>query len=185
MKKRIKIRKIEEKDLDAFYYWNHPTREFHKYNGPYFEKEDLETLEKKVAQWRLDFINGLEDIRPDSMMIVDAQSDELIGQVGSYWKSEETKWLEVGVIIFNEHYWSQGIGYDALKYWINHQFEIKPEIVRIGLTTWSGNVGMMKLAGKLNLQKEAVYRKARIVEGAYYDSVSYGILREEWFADAN
>jgi putative hydrolase of HD superfamily len=25
-----------------------------------------------------------------------------------------------------------------------------------------------------------VYRKARIVDGKHYDSVSYGILREEW-----
>ena len=30
------------------------------------------------------------------------------------------------------------------------------------------------------MKKEAEYRKARIVNGEYYDSVSYGILKEEW-----
>lgn len=41
---------------------------------------------------------------------------------------------------------------------------------------------MVKLAEKLGLKLEARYRKARIVAGTYYDSVSYGILREEWEA---
>jgi putative hydrolase of HD superfamily len=50
------------------------------------------------------------------------------------------------------------------------------------MTTWSGNTRMMHLAEKLGFVKEAVYRKARIVNGIYYDSVSYGILREEWYA---
>lgn len=39
---------------------------------------------------------------------------------------------------------------------------------------------MMKLAEKLGLEKEAEYRKARIVDGKYYDSISYGILKEDW-----
>lgn len=39
---------------------------------------------------------------------------------------------------------------------------------------------MMNLAEKLGLKKEAVYRKARIVDNKYYDSISYGILMEEW-----
>lgn len=39
---------------------------------------------------------------------------------------------------------------------------------------------MMNLAEKLGLKKEAVYRKARIVDKKYYDSISYGILKEEW-----
>lgn len=51
----------------------------------------------------------------------------------------------------------------------------------IGSVTWSGNLRMMRLAEKLGLKKEAVYRKARIVDRTYYDSVSYGILRDEWY----
>jgi len=33
---------------------------------------------------------------------------------------------------------------------------------------------------ELEFKKEAVYRKARIVEGEYYDSVSYSVLKEKW-----
>jgi putative hydrolase of HD superfamily len=66
--------------------------------------------------------------------------------------------------------------------WINEIFLQHPDIVRIGLTTWSGNTRMMSLSDKLGLVKEAVFRKARIINNEYYDSVSYGILREEWEA---
>ena len=64
--------------------------------------------------------------------------------------------------------------------WIEETFVQNPEIIRIGLSTWSGNERMMKLAEKIGLKKEAVYRKARIVDNQYYDSVSYGILKDEW-----
>jgi putative hydrolase of HD superfamily len=43
---------------------------------------------------------------------------------------------------------------------------------------------MMRLAEKLGFIKEAVYRKARIVNNEYYDSISYGILKEEWINNA-
>ncbi len=39
---------------------------------------------------------------------------------------------------------------------------------------------MINLAKKLGLKEEAKYGNARIVNGEYFDSVSYGILKEEW-----
>lgn len=93
--------------------------------------------------------------------------------------------MEIGIVIFNEEYWGKGIGSTALKIWINEIFSENPKLVRLGLSTWSGNKRMMKLAEKLKLKKEAVYRKARIVNEQYYDSVSYGILREEWLTLVN
>ena len=38
----------------------------------------------------------------------------------------------------------------------------------------------MRLAEKLGYQEEARFRKARIVNGEYYDGIGFGILREEW-----
>lgn len=83
-------------------------------------------------------------------------------------------------MIFNDDFWNKGIGYSALKLWIKEVFNQREEIVRIGLTTWSGNYGMVKLAEKIGMKEEARYRNARIVNNHYYDSVSYGMLKEEW-----
>src|SRR5690606_15425534 len=103
-----------------------------------------------------------------------------LGMVTRYWISEETNWSAVGLVIYDPKHWGQGLGYEALGLWCAYLFETNPDFVRLDLRTWSGNVGMMKLAEKLGFLREAVFRKARIVNGDYYDGLGYGILREEW-----
>lgn len=176
----ITIRELEIKDLEDFLYWRHPSREFHKFNGPYYEKSTEAELKIYVEELRKKLLKCERNVLEDSEIIANRSTDEIIGQVNWYWKSKETLWLEVGIVIFNENYWGHGLGCKALKMWINKVFEENPKLIRIGLTTWSGNLRMMNLSEKLGLKKEAIYRKARIVNGEYYDSVSYGILKEEW-----
>ncbi|MGL5085520.1 MAG: GNAT family N-acetyltransferase [Clostridium sp.] len=176
----IFIRELEMEDLDDYLHLNHPDCEFHKFNGPYYEKSDEEELKKYVDGLKVLFLQGEKNVLRNIKMIVNKDSNELIGQVNWYWKSEETFWMEVGIIIFNENYWGMGLGYKALKMWINEVFRENKKLVRIGLSTWSGNYRMMRLAEKLGMEKEAVYKKARIVNNEYYDALSYGILRVNW-----
>ncbi len=174
----IKLRPLTIADLNVYYDLNKPSRKYHEFNGPYFEKQTEEELMQEIENLRNDIAQGVS--KDHILMIADSNTDELIGQVSWYWKSKETKWMEIGIIIFNENYWNKGIGFTALKMWIDKLFSERDDIVRLGLTTWSGNTGMVKLSEKLGLKLEANYRKARIVAGDYYDSVSYGILKEEW-----
>ncbi len=39
---------------------------------------------------------------------------------------------------------------------------------------------MMHVAEKIGMKQEARIRQVRFYEGKYYDSVQYGILRDEW-----
>lgn len=176
----ILIRELEIKDLEDYLFWNHPSREFHKFNGPYFSKNSEEELKEEVKKYKSQLLNGEKNVLGNKKIIAVKETDEVIGTLNWYWKSVETLWMEIGIVIFNENHWGAGIGYKALKMWIDEIFRDNPRLVRLGLSTWSGNIRMMKLAEKLGLKKEAMYRKARIVEGEYYDSVSYGILKEEW-----
>lgn len=176
----ILIRELGIKDLEDYFYLNHPSREFHKYNGPYYGKSNEEELRKHIVGLKLLLLKGEKNVLKNKKIIVNKDTDEIIGQVNWYWKSQETHWMEIGIVIFNDAYWGQGIGYKALSIWIDEIFDQNPKIIRIGLSTWSGNERMMKLAEKMNFKKEAVYRKARIVDNQYYDSVSYGILKDEW-----
>ncbi len=177
---QIILRPIKIQDLDVYFALNKPSRKFHEFNGPYFEKESEEELLTRIETIKAQLIKNT--YQSNNLMIANSETDELIGQVSWHWRSKETNWMEIGIIIFNENYWSKGIGCAALEMWINKLFRERCDIVRLGLTTWSGNIGMVKLSEKLGLKLEAVYRKARIVNGKYYDSVSYGILREEWCA---
>jgi RimJ/RimL family protein N-acetyltransferase len=106
----------------------------------------------------------------------------MIGQVSWYWISEETNWPALGIVIYDPQHWRKGIGYEALGLWSDYLLEVQPLFVRLDLRTWSGNAGMMRLAQKLGYREEARFRKARIVDGEYYDGLGYGILREEWTA---
>ncbi len=176
---KIRLRNLSEADLPKYEYWRMPQHKYHEYNGPYFQKLTKQEVEADIKRIVEAFEQGNSNPVPDKM-IISNEKDELLGEVNWYWKSKETNWLEVGVVIFDENNWGKGIGGQALKLWIDEVLRSREELVRIGLTTWSGNMGMINLAEKLGLKKEAEYRKARIVDGKYYDSVSYGILREEW-----
>lgn len=179
----IKLRKLTIDDLEEYKYWKLPVHDYHEFNGPYYPKDSAEEIEKSINNLREDFLNGTEVL--SHKRIITNKSNELIGEVSWYWKSKETNWMEIGIVIFNSKFWSKGIGFQALSLWIDELFTEKKEIVRLGLSTWSGNDGMLKLAQKLGMKKEAEYRKARIVKGEYFDSISYGILREEWEALKN
>lgn len=176
---KIKLRKIRKEDLEEYKYWQQPIHKYHAYNGPYFKKSTAKEVEGEIRKLSEQFDKGDENPLSKKMLII-SEKTELLGEVNWYWKSKETNWLEIGIVIFDEKNWGKGIGQKALKLWIAEIFESKKDIVRLGLTTWSGNAGMMKLSEKLGMTKEADYRKARIIDGKYYNSISYGMLREEW-----
>lgn len=179
----IYIRHLKLDDLEDFFQLNLPEREHNKFNGPYFRKQTRDELIEYVEMLRKHLLAGKNGVLEQKKIIDDKDTDEIIGTVNWYWKSRETNWMEIGIVIFNEKYWEKGIGFQALSLWTTEIFKTYPELVRLGMMTWSGNKRMLALADKLGLQKEAVYRKARIVNGEYYDSVSYGILKGEWFKD--
>ncbi len=177
----IIFRDIEEKDLLEYEKLVAPEKKYRKFNGPYFAQPTKEDISKQIDNYREKLNRKEFPILENKKLIINSENDEIIGEVNWYWKSEETNWMELGIVIFNEDYWGRGIGKIALSKWITEKFNQNKDLVRLGVTTWSGNIAMQKLAEKLNLKKEAVYRKARIVNGQYFDSVSYGTLREEWF----
>jgi len=176
----IKLRNLTLDDLDSFYKLNHPNQKFHELNGPYFKKRTESDLREYINTLKNRIISKDSTLHSQSQLIVLNESNQLIGQVSCYWVCQETLWLNIGIVIFDENFWGKGIGHMALKLWIERVFLTHPEIIRLGLTTWSGNTGMMNLAEKLGFKLEARFRKARIVKGEYFDSLGYGILRDEW-----
>ena len=176
----INLRDWALPDLPKFREWMQPEHEWHKYDGPYYPQATPEEIEQMVARRRQAILNNSFPSPRRNLAIVDRETDMLIGMVSWYWQGEETNWLSVGICIYNPLYWGQGRGYEALGLWCEYLLSANPALVRLDLRTWSGNVRMMRLAEKLGYQQEARFRKARIVNGKYYDGMGYGILREEW-----
>lgn len=175
----IELRDIKLTDIEQYLYLNHPSRKFHNFNWPYFKQRSEKELSNYIKSLEKNLKNWNNHVLENKKLIVD-NNDEIIWEANWYWKSEETLWMEIWIVIFNEGFWWKWIWYIALKKWINQLFDTNPKIIRLWLTTWSWNIWMVKLAEKLKFKKEAVYRKARIVNWKYYDSISYWILRDEW-----
>ena len=174
----ISIRAINLNDLAAYDHWCQPMHAYHTFDEPYNPKKSAEEISIYIGELRQGLQNG-EAVLAQRKMIVDP-NNSLLGEVSYTWKSIETNWMEIGIVIFDESYWGRGLGSQALRLWITELFKEHTDIVRIGLSTWSGNAGMIKLAANLGMRQEACYQNARIVNGQHYDSVSYGLLREEW-----
>jgi len=176
---RIKLRDWELSDLPFFERWQQPGHEWQKLDGPYYKSPDDRSLEITAALKAE--IADAKRVR-FRLAIADAESDRLLGVVSSYWESKETFWLCAGIIIYDPDDWGKGLGFEALGLWTDLLFKTHPQIVRLDMRTWSGNRGLMRLAEKLGYLQEACFRKARIVDGQYFDGLGYGILKEEWQA---
>lgn len=146
-------------------------KEWKIYDAPYYPLEHQSRF-----QFRFNLFKRLREAK--TAMVIDYQG-EAVGYLSSYWEDQSTRWLEVGITIFTSNFWGKHIGRKALTLWISHLFE-KTDVERIGLTTWSGNPRMMKCAEALGMRQEGRMRKVRYYQGHYYDSLRYGVLRDEW-----
>ncbi|SUN05502.1 N-acetyltransferase GCN5 [Streptococcus acidominimus] len=181
MASMLHLKPFSEEDLQQIWEigYREEQPEWKKWDAPYFDDyrafREFETFQQSAIYSFLDSatVQGI---------FIDQKP---IGMVSYYWESEDTRWLEIGIIIFDPAYWSGGYGTQAMTLWIRHIFETIPSLEHIGLTTWSGNQRMMRAAEKLGMAKEAQIRKVRYWQGVYYDSVKYGILKEEWNEQAN
>ena len=166
------IRPISKKDLPRLWelIYKEETPEWKKWDAPYFTHQAMryEDFTLKANNW----------INADDMWTITVDG-EICGTVSYYFEDAQKYWLEMGIILHEPKNWSQGLGTRALRLWTAHIFNQLP-VIRAGLTTWSGNKRMIRVAEKLGMQMEGRIRKVRYYEGAYYDSIRMGILREEW-----
>jgi RimJ/RimL family protein N-acetyltransferase len=176
----VVLRDPEVRDLEVFARWMAPGHRWQTLDGPYLPRPPVEPAQLERLRAR---IAAREFETPRTRLTVAApDTGEMIGQVSWYWESVETDWVALGIALYDPVHWGKGLGTEALGLWTDHLFAQLPRIVRLGLRTWSGNVGMMRVAQRLGFVEEARFRKARIVDGEYYDAMGYGVLREEWAA---
>ncbi|AKG04730.1 GNAT family N-acetyltransferase [Salimicrobium jeotgali] len=178
-KNDITLRSIRDEDLPLLYQLIHGEKEplWKKYEAPFYslEPHTLESYTNRENARK----QRLSENEVDSRLVIETNG-EIVGTVVYYWEEKLSYWLEVGIGIYNPAYWGKGIGTRALNMWIDYLFRAMP-LVRIGIRTWSKNDRMLQLASKLGMKEEARIRKAHLYRDSYYDSVRFGVLREEWY----
>lgn len=180
--RKVLLRDWEEKDLDSYGHWLQPGHAWHQFDAPYYKADTPEEINARLAKLKDQVLTRNFPEPRGTLVVADKTTSALIGRVNSYWESKETNWLSIGIDLYDAALWGRGLGYEALGIWTDYVFSARPELARLGLATWSGNRGMMRLAEKLGFKEEARFRKARIINGEFFDSMGYGVLREEWTA---
>ncbi len=171
----IRLKKIQKSDLIVIYNLGF-TQEFPFWasmNAPYFNEYKQVTYEAFLKEYRSFFIR-------DEFILGIYKDESIIGSVSAYWENKDTLWMSLGIAIYDDQMYGKGYGKKALSLWIDECFKTYPQLEHLGLTTWSGNAGMMKTAESLGMKMEARIRKVRYYQDLYYDSITYGVLRQEW-----
>jgi len=111
MKKEVTLKKISENDFKRLHsiVYQGESPEWKKWDGPYFDDykfTDYENfLKDKADFFKSDNIKGI---------YIDGI---LMGTVSRYWEDTKTRWLEVGIVIYDSNYWYGGYGNAVV---INH-----------------------------------------------------------------
>lgn len=196
---RVILRDMEEPDIDPWCNWLLPHQEWHRWDAPYYRKPSAADVEatrvrlhraaqagRPIAESPADAAApGLPEEPPRRLVI--AASDDparLLGLVTWYWESEATNWPRMGIAVYDPEVRGRGLGTAALRLWTSLLFDHRGmkarDVVRLDYVTWSGNERMLAVGRRLGFSEEARFRRARVVEGEYYDSVVMGVLRSEW-----
>ncbi|MDH6367211.1 MULTISPECIES: GNAT family protein [unclassified Breznakia] len=172
---KIVLRTIETSDIDALYKIAYQgDLEWMKWNGPYF-KDPMYTYDEFTQK-----IAPSAYVNCKDCMLVEYE-DRIIGLVTYYFDDGKlAKWPEVGILLYSKEDWNKGLGTHILKLWIQYVFTSLPDIEHVGFTTWSKNVGMARVGEKVGMQLEGRIRKVRYWEDMYWDSLKFGILRDEY-----
>ncbi|PFY98364.1 GNAT family N-acetyltransferase [Bacillus wiedmannii] len=176
---KVILRDLKQEDIKEIYYWIYqsPNREHLKWNAPYHPKKE-KSIEMFYEEDYKNHFMRIDKNLTRSKLVIEVEG-KLIGTVGWYWVDKLTNWLCNGIVIFDSNYWAGGYGTEAFSLWTDYIFE-NMNVERVGISTWSGNERMIALAKKVGMKLEGEIRKARIVNGEYFDSIKMGILREEW-----
>jgi putative hydrolase of HD superfamily len=180
--RRLRLRDIRLDDLEAVAYWHQPGHRWQETDAPWYPTDTAVEVAARVERLRLTITSGGFQTPRARMAVADAASDAYLGEVSRYWECRESRWPEVGISLYDPGWWNRGLGTEATGLWCDYLLGASPDWPRIGLRTWSGNPGMMRVAEKLGLRLEGRFRRVRYHDGQYYDCLGYGILREEWQA---
>jgi RimJ/RimL family protein N-acetyltransferase len=85
----------------------------------------------------------------------------------------------LGAMIGEPDYWGGGYGTDALLLLVDYAFEWL-DLRKVWLETMAMNARVMRQMEKVGFTLEARHREATLVDGAWVDSLVYGLRYEEW-----
>ncbi len=102
-----------------------------------------------------------------------------IGFFSLNWVVPFSRLAMLGARIGEPEYWGGGYGTDALTLLVDYAFDWL-DMHKLWLGTTSYNARVQRQMEKVGFALEARARAEAYIDGAWYDGLLYGLLREEW-----
>jgi [ribosomal protein S5]-alanine N-acetyltransferase len=169
---RLVVREVEERDLVQLLSIN--ADEAVTRHLPY---ERWKSLDDGTA-W-LERMRKLEASGTGVQLVVAEKSSlHAVGTCLLFRLEETSLRAELGYVLGRAH-WGKGLMHEALSSLIAHAFESQG-LRRLEAEVNPTNARSCRLLERLGFKNEGRLRKRWIAKGAVYDTLFYGLLREEW-----
>ncbi|WP_328742451.1 GNAT family N-acetyltransferase [Streptomyces caniferus] len=113
-------------------------------------------------------------------LVIRTKDGEGIGTV-SYQRSGRIGGFTVGGAIGSPELWRRGYGAEAVVLLVDYLFH-QLDAHRVQVTTAGYNKGIIRLMTKTRFVVEGILRDHCYLDGAYHDSIVWGLLRDEHYA---
>jgi RimJ/RimL family protein N-acetyltransferase len=166
--KKVRLRPVEERDLDQLATWRNDPVNLQYYFSPFLANPGLQN------KWYEDLLANPNKV----LFMVDTLEGIPVGMIGV----DHIDWLnqecEGGPIVIDPEQRSHGYAEEALELLIEYVFN-ELNLHRFYVYSYSFNpvIEFMKWFG---FKEEGVLRKAAFTRGKFYDKVLMALLREEW-----
>ena len=169
---KIRLRRVEREDIPTFVRWfNDPeVREFLTLYRPFSTAEEEKWFE------------GQLEVENQELFAIETTDGVHIGNIGLHKINWQYRQVELGIVIGEKEYWSQGYGSDAICTLLRFAFE-EMNLHRVFLRVREDNVRGIRAYEKCGFQHEGRLRETIYSHGKYYDEIRMGILRREFKAD--
>jgi len=104
---------------------------------------------------------------------------KIIGYVGFNHINWSDRNADIGMVIGEPEYRSKDLGTEAAALVMDYGFN-ELNMFKIGCGMYEINVGSWKVAEKLGMHREIVYKETAWVDGKYVDAYEYCIFYDEW-----
>ena len=168
---RIFLTPINEDDMDFHYFWDHD-RETQALDGGTHRPQNYENFRKDYNK----------DVRNNDKAMVFSvilkEDGTLIGVIVLFHINYYARTCEWGLKL-DKPYRRRGIGREASRLLMAYVFE-ELGFVRLQSGANHKNTASIRLQESLGFVREGVFRKARLVNGEYLDSINFAMLRDEY-----
>ncbi|MDA0263819.1 MAG: GNAT family protein [Chloroflexi bacterium] len=170
---RLTLREFESDDWPAVLAYQQDPRYLEFYPWSTRTESDV----KEFVQWFLDE-QAESPRRRFQLAVVRRDTGALIGNCGIRRKPDSDQEADIGYEIAPEH-WGRGYATEAAAALIEHGFT-EMGLHRVSSWCIAGNGASARVLAKLGLQQEGRLRENEFFKGRWWDTLVFGLLKNEW-----